>query len=115
MLLFGHIGLTLGAVWGTQHALQAKESRAGEASGDTAGDDRLGMSIMHKVLLFVRRLDYRIIMASSMLPDVIDKPIGVFFFRETFSSGHIYGHTLFFFILTATAGLCLYKTRCLTW
>src|SRR3972149_1277445 len=111
MLLFGHIGLTLGAVWGTQHALQAKESRAGEASGDTAGDDRLGMSIMHKVLLFVRRLDYRIIMAGSMLPDIIDKPVGAFFFRETFSSGHIFGHTLLFFILPALAGFYLFKTR----
>ena len=115
MLLFGHIGLTLGATWGAQHVLEAKERRAGEASGDTPGDDHLRTSSAHKALLFVRRLDYRIIMVSAMLPDIIDKPIGAYFFRETFSSGHIYGHTLLFFILTVLAGLYLYKSRGITW
>lgn len=102
MLLFGHIGLTLGATWGAQHVLETKEPD-------------LRMSFTRKALLFFRRLDYRIIMASSMLPDIIDKPFGIFFFRETFSSGHIYGHTLLFFILTALAGLYLYKSRSITW
>ena len=115
MLLFGHIGLTLGATWGAQHVLETKERRAGEATGDNRGDDVLRASFAHRALLFVRRLDYRIIMVASMLPDIIDKPIGAFFFRETFSSGHIYGHTLLFFILTALAGLYLYKSRGITW
>lgn len=115
MLLFGHIGLTLGATWGAQHVLEAKERRAGEATGDNPGDDVLRTSFARKALLFVRRLDYRIIIVGSMLPDIIDKPIGAFFFRETFSSGHIYGHTLLFFILTASAGLYLYKNRRITW
>ena len=115
MLLFGHIGLTLGATWGAQHALEIKEHRARDASGDAPGDTHLRPSFAHKLLLFVRRLDYRIIMVASMLPDIIDKPIGAFFFRETFSSGYIYGHTLLFFILTALAGLYLYKSRRITW
>ena len=115
MLLFGHIGLTLGATWGAQHALEVKERRTGEATGDAPGDDHLRTSFARKLLLFVRRLDYRIVIVGSMLPDIIDKPIGAFFFRETFSSGHIYGHTLLFFILTASAGLYLYKSRGITW
>ena len=100
---------------GAQHGLEAKEHRTGAAAGDTTSEDRGRTSFAHKVLLFLRRLDYRIIMVSSMLPDIIDKPIGAFFFRETFSSGHIYGHTLLFFILTASAGLYLYKSRGITW
>lgn len=115
MLLFGHIGLTLGATWGVQHAMEAKESRGGEASGNNPDGDRLRTPFAHKVLLYLQRLDYRIVMAASMLPDIIDKPIGAFFFRETFSSGHIYGHTLLFGILTALAGLYLYKSRGTTW
>lgn len=115
MLLFGHIGLTLGVTWGAQHVLETKERRTREASGDTSGDDRLRTSFAHKVLSYLRRLDYRIVMAGAMLPDIIDKPIGAFFFRETYSSGHIYGHTLLFLVLTAIAGLYLYKTRRLTW
>ncbi|MDO8717315.1 MAG: zinc dependent phospholipase C family protein [Dehalococcoidales bacterium] len=115
MLLFGHIGLTLGATWGVQHVLEAKEHRTGAAAGDTTSEVRVRTSFAHKVLLFLRRLDYRIIIVGSMLPDIIDKPVGAFFFRETFSSGHIYGHTLLFFILTALAGLYLYKSRGITW
>ncbi len=115
MLLFGHIGLTLGATWGAQHALETKEHRTGEASGNNPGDDVLRPSFARGALSYLRRLDYRIIMASSMLPDIIDKPLGAFFFRETFSSGHIYGHTLLFLVLTASAGLYLYKSRRITW
>lgn len=95
--------------------LETKEHQAGEASGDTTGDDYLRTSFARKALLFVRRLDYRIILVSSMLPDVIDKPIGMFFFRETYSNGRIFGHILLFFILTILTGLYLYKRRNKTW
>ena len=114
MLLFGHIGLTLGATWGAQHALETKERRA-EVSRNTTDNDHLTTSFAYKLLRLVRKLDYRIILVSSMLPDIIDKPIGAFFFREKISSGHIYGHTLLFLILTALAGLYLYKNRRMTW
>jgi len=40
------------------------------------------------------RVDYRIVMVSSLLPDIIDKPIGRIFFRERFGSGRLYAHTL---------------------
>lgn len=40
------------------------------------------------------RVDYRIVMVASMLPDLVDKPIGRILFRERFESGRIFGHTL---------------------
>jgi inner membrane protein len=40
------------------------------------------------------RVDYRIVMAASLLPDIIDKPLGRIFFRERFGSGRLYAHTL---------------------
>jgi hypothetical protein len=40
------------------------------------------------------RIDYRIVMIASLLPDIIDKPIGRLLFRERFDSGRLYGHTL---------------------
>lgn len=46
-----------------------------------------------------RRIDIRLLLVGSLLPDLIDKPIGRFFFEETFQSGRIFGHTLLFFLL----------------
>lgn len=42
------------------------------------------------------RVDYRIVAAASLLPDLIDKPIGLLIFRSRFSSGRVYAHTLLF-------------------
>jgi len=36
-----------------------------------------------------------------MLPDIIDKPVGQFLFRETFGSGRIFSHSLLFNVLLA--------------
>jgi inner membrane protein len=40
------------------------------------------------------RVDYRIVMVASLLPDIIDKPLGRIFFKERLGSGRIYAHTL---------------------
>ncbi len=40
------------------------------------------------------RVDYRIVAAASLVPDIIDKPIGRIVFRERFGSGRLYAHTL---------------------
>lgn len=42
------------------------------------------------------RVDYRVVALASLLPDVIDKPIGRLIFRSKFDSGRIYAHTLLF-------------------
>ena len=40
------------------------------------------------------RIDYRIVAIASILPDVIDKPIGRILLRDRFESGRLFGHTL---------------------
>jgi len=40
------------------------------------------------------RVDYRIVAVASLLPDIIDKPVGRIFFKERFGSGRLYAHTL---------------------
>lgn len=40
------------------------------------------------------RVDYRVVAVASLLPDIIDKPIGRIFFRDRFGSGRLYAHTL---------------------
>ena len=56
-------------------------------------------------------LDYRLLLVGSMLPDIIDKPLGIWLLRETLGSGRVFGHTLLFAAVLAGIGLYLYVTR----
>jgi inner membrane protein len=63
----------------------------------------------------VKRIDVRILLIGALLPDIIDKPVGVYFFRDTFSSGRIFSHTLLFLVLITLGGLFLYWSRNKIW
>ncbi|MBI4294753.1 MAG: metal-dependent hydrolase [Chloroflexi bacterium] len=54
------------------------------------------------------RLDYRLILLGSMLPDIIDKPLGVWLLRDVISNGRVFGHTLLLALLLTTAGIYLF-------
>jgi hypothetical protein len=55
------------------------------------------------------KVDYRFLLIGSILPDLVDKPIGRLFFAGYFESGRIFGHTLLFAI--ALALLAVYLNR----
>jgi inner membrane protein len=101
MLLFGHAGITLGAA-----ALAAGAFNRGES-------DELPRRAWFAAL--TRRIDARLLLIGSMLPDIIDKPVGQYFFAETFRNGRIYAHTLLFLLLLAGAGYILFKRRRQIW
>ncbi|MFQ5948282.1 MAG: metal-dependent hydrolase [Acidimicrobiia bacterium] len=42
------------------------------------------------------KMDLRMLALGSLLPDLVDKPIGSVFFNDVFRSGRIFGHTLVF-------------------
>lgn len=54
----------------------------------------LTMLIVWFVMRGNPRIDYRIVALASLLPDVIDKPIGRIIFRSKLGSGRLWGHTL---------------------
>jgi hypothetical protein len=54
----------------------------------------LSMTIVWFVMRGNPRVDYRIVAVASLLPDIIDKPIGRIILRSRFESGRIYAHTL---------------------
>ncbi|MFC1952547.1 metal-dependent hydrolase [Chloroflexota bacterium] len=56
-------------------------------------------------------MDYRLLLVGAMLPDIIDKPLGIWLLRETLSSSRVFGHTLLFAAVLAGVGLYLYVTR----
>jgi len=50
-------------------------------------------------------IDYRLVLVGSMLPDIIDKPLGGFILRESLGNGRIYCHTLVFLLLLLGMGI----------
>jgi membrane-bound metal-dependent hydrolase YbcI (DUF457 family) len=83
MLLFGHIGVTLGIFFG------------------------LG--------IFIPRLrnsiDPKYLVIGALLPDLIDKPIGLIIFASTFANGRIISHTLLFVLSLFLVGLYIYEKK----
>ncbi len=40
------------------------------------------------------RVDYRVVALASLIPDIVDKPIGRLVFKSRFDSGRLFAHTL---------------------
>ena len=101
MLILGHAGITLGAATLLAGAINSRRSpQSTKVSWFTS---------------LSSYIDIRVLLIGSMLPDIIDKPVGCYFFRETFSNGRIFGHTLLFLVVIAAAGYILYGLRRRVW
>lgn len=83
MLLFGHLGITLGIFF------------------------VLGIFIPQLRNI----INPRYLAIGAILPDLLDKPIGEVIFASTFANGRIIGHTLLFSLLLFLAGLYIYEKR----
>ena len=101
MLIFAHTGITLGA--SAIIACTVKERRLPLYNRKSWFNALSGY------------LDIRLLLIGSILPDILDKPLGLLFLRDTLSSGRIYSHTLLFLALITLAGLALYRLRHRTW
>jgi membrane-bound metal-dependent hydrolase YbcI (DUF457 family) len=83
MFFFGHLGITLG----------------------------LFKFIEHKLPFLKGRIDYTTVIIGSMLPDLIDKPIGRIIFSETIDNGRIFAHTILFFIILSSVAFYIWKRK----
>jgi hypothetical membrane protein len=63
----------------------------------------------------VARIDYRLVLVGSLLPDIIDKPVGGLLFRGFFSNTRIFSHTLLFLAILTVAAVYLYRKKGQTW
>ena len=120
MLVFGHAGITLGAVTLLNGLVTGAISKRENAYPKIDPDDNTpGKSVPHGLFSWFTRLghqlDIRLLLVGSLLPDIIDKPLGQVLFRESLSSGRIFFHTLLFTILMALGGLFLRYRTGRTW
>ena len=114
MLLFAHVGLTLGAagLLKTAFANWPSSESSGEPATTTSVDAKPSESLhsSSESLARVKKyIDWRLVILGSMLPDIIDKPLGTVIFADTFSNGRIFAHTLLFSLILLLIGLYLYK------
>ena len=89
MLILGHVGITLGVV------------RSGEAAaGELLFDGRETGS---------KSLDYRFLAFGALLPDIIDKPVGLLILPERLGTTQSIGHTLIFSLVFLIIGCLAYR------
>ncbi len=125
MLLFGHAGLTLGAATLLARSLAGRrffsrtDNEATEPSRDFSQAAPTPSAPPRKqasrLTTLGNYMDVRVLLVGSLLPDIIDKPLGIFFFRETLSNGRIFCHTLLFLLAITVFGLYLYRRPRQTW
>ena len=92
MLLFGHVGITLGLALGWDKGFSRRVPF-------------LHAEKSQKLATITSEIDYRLILLGSMLPDIIDKPVGVYLFSGTFDNGRIFCHTLLSLLILLSIGL----------
>ena len=122
MLLFGHIGITLASAAVGFRLRDKLRHRLTEDEIDgiapSKGNHPTTARPSSRISFFgslANRMDIRFLLVGSMLPDIIDKPVGIYLFRETFSSGRIFSHTLFFLVVVTIIGLIILRYSGKTW
>lgn len=124
MLLLGHVGITLGVAGLLNSALSKNHAPAVEQGNPEIQYTPESVTLQNStsasktapwLVSLGDRIDIRILLIGSMLPDIIDKPVGLYFFRDTFSTGRIFCHTLLFLIFITLVGVCLYKLKGKPW
>ena len=115
MLFFSHTGITLGAALllarlTRQYSGQNKPVSNGNYRPEYASIEKDPQKTAQPSIKssLIHHVDLRLLLIGSMLPDIIDKPLGHLFFGETISNGRIFSHTGLFLIISTLLGLLLY-------
>jgi len=120
--MFGHTGITLGAAVILANVLTLRRIPNGikdETAVSTPADSNVQESAASKrtslLSRLAERIDLRLLFVGSLLPDIVDKPVGQFFFRGVFSNGRVLSHTLLFLIIVTLAGLWFHRRYAKNW
>lgn len=125
MLVFGHTGMALGTAVLLAGVFTGGYFSKGARNQTIASTPGLPQSLPHSkessshqastLSRLAGCIDIRLLLIGSLLPDIIDKPLGQFFFRDTLSNGRIFCHTLLFLITVTLIGLWLYRRYTKNW
>lgn len=125
MYPFAHAGITLGTALLLGNALSRGYSRrsllhpsAGVgASSSPQPDCAAGCSDNSPAPFgsIARRIDYRLILVGSLLPDIVDKPLTLLLFGQLANAGRLFCHSLLFLVILSLAAVYFYNRRGTTW
>lgn len=59
----------------------------------------------------IKDIDYRFLLLGSLLPDIIDKPLGLVIFADTVYNGRIIAHTAVFAVAVSILSLKMNSTK----
>lgn len=111
MLLFAHTGITLGtALTGSQFLPPTNNPPLVAPM-----PNRLNRFLLSSLQRLSRIADIRFLLLGSILPDIIDKPLGLWALKDLIGSGRAFAHTLLFLLIIALAGWLIYRRRKSTW
>ena len=118
MLLFGHIGITVGVAKACDILLSMAEPDNSQESGSRSkitaviGKWRLKLySWLSRIKSRLNPIDYRLVLLGSFLPDIIDKTVFLLAGDRASLSGRDYAHTLVFNLVLLVGGLILLRYR----
>jgi inner membrane protein len=118
MLLFAHVGITLGAAALISAAVdRLKKSSpvpAAGPGGPGAANSVPGKRSFTEIIglkSLSEFMDIRLLLLGSLLPDIIDKPLAAF----TFGNGRSLTHTLIITVVILFYGMYLYINHKKTW
>jgi hypothetical protein len=112
MLVFGHIGITAGVfkvcetIFSRDGANENNEPVAG-LQGNAVSDCLKSGIHLSGIKNLAGKIDYRMVIIGSVLPDLIDKPLFLLFGNSLELSGRDYAHTLILGLLLLIGGLVL--------
>lgn len=125
MLVFAHAGITLGTARIISAVITRWDQSKIEVDNQLTSDSKYNPTSVQvadptiKKISWITNLaayvDIRLLLIASLLPDIIDKPIGQLIFKQTFNNGRIFGHTLLFLIVITVFGLIIFRFYRKTW
>jgi inner membrane protein len=104
MLILGHTGITLGCAVMLDTVISKKKSSREFSSSEALTKRHLEESGFG---LLAKHMDIRVLLIGSLLPDIIDKPLGYIILRETVSYGRIFCHSMLFLMIIVFVGIYL--------
>ena len=114
MWLFAHTGITLGTAVLLNGLIGGRsENKTTErvySSAETAAESHSAEAWFASV---GRRIDLRVLLVGSLLPDIVDKPVGLLVFGTFWC--RLFCHSVLFLVVIACAGLYLYTSRHRNW
>jgi inner membrane protein len=123
MLLFAHTGITLGIGWLIKERANTSQPgvlseiyhATGKDTNSTAAVGKGNSVVTGHLSRVAMALDLRLLIVGSLLPDIIDKPLGQIFLRHSLNNGRIYSHTLLFLVVLIIMAAALYHQRRKAW